>query len=180
MAAAALTVNASVVAGLNATVGPKDSHLCLPRRAAHRERWLIPATAVTMSGPQASPRAPGLVARARVTVPVKLGSRLPNASSPSTTTLKPLPAVTLPAAAQRHQWVAAAGTMVNDPVTASLTPSLDACKRNPSRHVQERLENVAIPSLAVTLVDPPSVAPPGLFDEDRSRCPKSEGARFPN
>src|SRR6185295_3925153 len=128
------------------------------------ENVATPATAAADVVPESAPP-PGLVPMATVMVAVELVTVLPNVSCTATCTdgLIDAPATTFAGCTVKATFAAAAGLMVNAVELAPVSAPDAAVSVYPAPDLlMERLENVATPLTAATVVVPDSVPPPGL------------------
>src|SRR3954471_21703918 len=128
------------------------------------EKLATPLTAATGAVPDSVPP-PGLVPMATVTLAVELVTVLPNASCtvPWTAGAMAVPAIALAGWTVKASLAAAAGLMVNAELDAPVSAPDAAVSVYPAPALSmERLENVATPLTAATVVVPDSVPPPGL------------------
>src|SRR6185295_12602276 len=128
------------------------------------ENVATPATAAADVVPESAPP-PGLVPMATVMVAVELVTVLPNVSCTATCTdgLIDAPATTFAGCTVKATFAAAAGLMVNAVELAPVSAPDAAVSVYPAPVLSmERLENVATPLTAATVVVPESAPPPGL------------------
>src|SRR5262245_14839382 len=128
------------------------------------ENVATPADADTVVVPDSVPP-PGLLPIATVTLAEELVTVFPNASCTVTSTAGEMlaPATTVLGCAVKASLLAAAGVMLNpdDVATVSRTDADVSVEPVPTLST-DRLENVATPATAATVVVPDSVPPPGL------------------
>src|SRR5262245_25444110 len=128
------------------------------------EKLATPATADTVVVPESVPP-PGLVPIATVMLAVELGTVLPNASCTATCTAGAIavPATALVGWTVKATREAAAALMLNAELDAPVSAPEAAVSVYPVPDLSmERLEKVATPPTADTVVVPDSVPPPGL------------------
>ena len=116
----------------------------------------------------------GLFARARVTLPAKVGSTFPKPSSALTTRPKPLPAVTLAGGwVVTTSCVAVAAVTVMAPVVAALRPAAGRLQRGAGPGLVQRQAGEGRHAGAGRRRSsvPPRVAPLGLFARARVTLP---------
>src|SRR5512133_3324378 len=146
------------------------------------ENVATPATAVTVVVPDSVPP-PGLVPIATVMLAVELVTVLLNASCTVTCTAGEMlaPAVAFAGWTVKASLEAAAGLMLNAAQVAPVS-GVDAAVSvyPPPTLSMDRLENVATPLTAATVVVPDSVPPPGLLPIATVMLAKELVTVFPN
>src|SRR5262245_19182445 len=170
------TVNASLVAAAGLMLNAElDAPVSAPEAAVsvyptpalsmdRLEKVATPFTAATVGVPESVPP-PGLAPMAIVMLAVELGTRLPNASCTVTWTAGAMatPAPALVGCTVKASPFATAGLMLNAEEVAPVSGAEAAVSVYPVPALSmERLEKVATPFTAATVVVPDSVPLPGL------------------